>query len=226
MQPKNVILFPQYEKRREKNMQELKAFIRSRQKANLTIVGINIVVFLVLSMLGNTENALFMAEHGAAYTPYILNNGEYYRLFTSMFLHFGVQHIFYNMLLLIFMGDYLEKATGKVRYLLIYLLGGIAGNLASVAYDWYTGDYAVSAGASGAIFAVLGALLWVAFCNRSRLNRYGLKRLLLMVVLSVLEGLSTSQIDNSAHIGGLVAGFLLAVILYRRPSEPGTHRVR
>jgi rhomboid protease GluP len=113
-----------------------------------------------------------------------------------------------------------------VRYLLIYLLGGIAGNLASVAYDWYTGDYAVSAGASGAIFAVLGALLWVAFCNRSRLNRYGLKRLLLMVVLSVLEGLSTSQIDNSAHIGGLVAGFLLAVILYRRPSEPGTHRVR
>jgi rhomboid protease GluP len=167
-----------------------------------------------------------MAEHGASYTPYILEYGEYYRLVTCMFLHFGVQHLAYNMLLLIFLGDTLEKYVGKLRYLLIYLLGGIAGNLASVAYDWYTGDYAVSAGASGAIFAVLGALLWVAFCNRSRLNRYGLKRLLLMVVLSVLEGLSTSQIDNSAHIGGLVAGFLLAVILYRRPSEPGTHRVR
>ena len=95
-------------------MEEIKAFLRSRQPVNLIIVLANILVFLVLSFLGDTESASFMAAHGASVTAYV-EQGEYYRLFTCMFMHFGLEHLFYNMLVLIFLGDALEEAVGKVR---------------------------------------------------------------------------------------------------------------
>ena len=111
-------------------MEEIKAFLRSRQPVNLIIVLANILVFLVLSFLGDTESASFMAAHGASVTAYV-EQGEYYRLFTCMFMHFGLEHLFYNMLVLIFLGDALEEAVGKVLYLVIYLGGGLIGNIDS-----------------------------------------------------------------------------------------------
>ncbi len=99
-------------------------------RVNLFLVAVNILVFIVLSIIGDTQDAWFMAAHGACYTPFVLEYGEYYRLFTCMFLHFGIEHLFYNMLLLIFVGDTLEKTAGKVRYLLIYLIGGLAARFA------------------------------------------------------------------------------------------------
>lgn len=197
-------------------MEEIRSFIRSRQPVNLVIVTVNVVVFLVLCFLGDPENAYFMAEHGASFAPMIVEGKEYYRLVTCMFLHFGAEHLFYNMLVLIFLGDVLEKEAGKLRYILIYFIGGIAGNVVSVWFDYRTGDFAVSAGASGAIFAVIGALVWIVIRNKGRLEEYSGKRLFLMAGLSVLEGLTTTGIDNCAHIGGMAAGFLLAVLLYRR----------
>ena len=101
-------------------MQELRSFICSRQIVNLTIVGANIVLFIALSFIGDTEELLFMIRHGANYTSAVLEGGEYYRLVTSMFLHFGAEHLVYNMLVLIFMGDVLEKVAGKMNYFLIY----------------------------------------------------------------------------------------------------------
>ena len=97
-------------------MDEIRDFLRSRSVANLTIVIINVAVFLILSCFGDTENADFMAAHGASYTPYIVQDGKYYLLITSMFLHFGLSHLFNNMVVLIFMGDILEKKLGKIRY--------------------------------------------------------------------------------------------------------------
>jgi rhomboid protease GluP len=160
-----------------------------------------------------------MMEHGASFAPLIVQGKEYYRLVTCMFLHFGAEHLFYNMLVLIFLGDVLEKEVGKIRYLLIYLLGGVAGNLLSLFVEVHTGDYAVSAGASGAIFAVIGALVWIVIRNKGRLEEYSGKRLLLMAGLSVAEGLTTSGVDNWAHIGGMAAGFVLSVLLYRKRSD-------
>ena len=131
-------------------LQEIQEFLRSREKCNLLMVVINIVVFIVLEIMGSTTDTLFMVRHGAMYEPLVTQQGEYYRLFTCMFLHFGVQHLFYNMLLLIFVGDMLEKVAGKVRYLFIYLGGGLMGNVLSMAVAERTGNFAVSAGASGA----------------------------------------------------------------------------
>lgn len=202
-------------------MQEVISFVRSREPVNLIIVAANVIVFVVLSILGDTEDAFFMAQHGAAYTPYILENGEYYRLFTCMFLHFGISHLFFNMLLLVYIGDSLEMLAGKFKYLVIYLMGGVAGNVLSLLFDMHTEEYAVSAGASGAIFAVVGALIWIVLRNKGNLEGYSIQRLLLMAVLTVADGFTMGGVDNLAHIGGLAAGFLLAVVLYRKKDLAG-----
>ncbi|MCD7764675.1 MAG: rhomboid family intramembrane serine protease [Lachnospiraceae bacterium] len=197
-------------------MQEAVDFFKSRQPVNLAIVLTNIIVFVILSIIGDTEDGYFMVMHGANFAPYVVEYGQYYRLFTCMFLQFGVQHLFNNMLVLIFLGDDLERLAGKLRFLIIYFGGGLIGNIVSVAYDMRTGEYSVSAGASGAIFAVIGALLAVVILNKGKIPAYTRRRMFLMASLSVLQGLTATGIDNCAHIGGMVSGFLLAMLFHRK----------
>lgn len=194
-------------------MQEFIAFIKSRQPVNLVIVAVNILVFIILSFLGDTEDAAFMAEHGASFAPLVTMKGEYYRLFTCMFLHFGLEHLLYNMLVLIYMGDVLERVVGKLRYLVIYLVGGLAGNVLSVWIEIRRESYAVSAGASGAIFAVIGALVYIVVRNKGDLEEFSGRRLVLMAALSIIQGVTAQGVDVSAHVGGFVAGILLAFLL-------------
>lgn len=193
-------------------MDELIAFLKTRKPMNLLMVAVNVLVFLGLSLLGDTENVEFMVSHGACFPPYVTEYHEYYRIVTCMFLHFGLQHLINNMLVLIFLGDALEEIVGKVRYLLIYLGGGIAGNILSLLWSMKTEDYAVSAGASGAIFAVMGALLFLVIRGKGRIKDWSGQRLIFMVALCVLQGLTSAGVDNTAHIGGLLAGFLIAFV--------------
>lgn len=197
-------------------MEELKDFVKSREKVNLCMVLLNILVFVVLEFLGNTEDPGFMLGHGASFVPLIVERGEYYRLFTSMFLHFGIEHLFNNMLVLIFLGDMLEKLVGKWRYLLIYLLGGLGGNLLSLAMELRSGEFAVSAGASGAIFAVIGALVFLVVWHRGRIPGVSGRRLLLMAALSLFQGFFSTGVDAMAHLGGFLSGFVLALVLIGR----------
>lgn len=196
-------------------MEDIKKFITTRKKANLVMVAANLIVFMVLSVVGDTNDGLFMLQHGADYTPYVLS-GEYYRLFTSMFLHFGIYHIAYNMLCLIFLGDVLETEIGTVKYLVIYLAGGVAGNMLSMGMDLHSGDFHVSAGASGAIFSVVGAILYIVLRNKGQLGTITLRRLLLMIAVTLGQGFTSVGTDNAAHVGGFIAGFVLALFLYRK----------
>lgn len=180
------------------------------------LIVINTVVFFVMTILGDTENAAFMLMYGAMYEPLITQQHEYYRIITSMFLHFGIDHFLNNMVMLGALGWNLEQETGKLKFLIIYMSSGIVGNLLSLAWNERIGDSAVSAGASGAIFGIMGALLYVVIANRGRLGRLSGKGMLIMVGLSLYFGLTSTGVDNWAHIGGLLAGFLLAVILYQR----------
>ena len=199
-------------------MDEIRDFLASRKKVTLGLTAANILIFAVFTFIGNTEDVYFMLEHGACYTPAILH-GEYYRLLTGMFLHFGLPHLIYNMVCLIFLGDLLETVIGSVKYLLIYLAGGLAGNLLSVWMDLRTGEYAVSAGASGAIFAVIGALLFIIIRHKGRLGTITFLRMAMMAALSILQGFTETGTDNAAHVGGFAAGFLLAVLLCRKKGE-------
>ena len=189
------------------------------------IIVINVAVFLILSAMGDTEDAVFMMNHGGMYEPLIVQEHEYYRLFTSMFLHFGMSHLLNNMVLLGALGWNLELETGKIKFLIIYLVSGLGGNLLSLYYDQSLplGERAVSAGASGAIFGLMGALLYVVIANRGRLGRLSGRGMLFMIALSLYYGLTSTGVDNWAHIGGLVCGFILSVILYRPGRTYGSY---
>lgn len=190
--------------------------IRGFFRINTLIVIANIAIFFIFSFMGDTEDSLFMLNHGAMFPPFVIENGEYYRLFTALFLHFGVDHLANNMIMLFFTGKYLEDAVGVVRYLIIYFGAGIGGNLLSFYGMMRNRDYAVSAGASGAIFGVAGALLWVAIRNRGKFENLTTRGLMMMIALSLYYGFTSTGVDNWSHVGGLLCGFLLSMILYWR----------
>ena len=185
-----------------------------RQKCTMILIAVNVILFLALSFHGMTEDAEYMLEHGAMYVPYILEGNEYYRLFTSMFLHFGIDHLVNNMVMLGAIGFNLEYEIGKIKFLIIYFVSGLAGNILSAYGDIMIGEYAVSAGASGAVFGIIGALLYVVIRNRGRIGTISGRGLVLMVALSLYYGFTSAGVDNLAHIGGLLTGFLLGMFLY------------
>jgi len=182
---------------------------------NTILIVINVVVFIVLEILGNTNDAYFMLDHGASYAVLVLDGHQYWRLFTCMFMHFGLRHLFNNMLVLAFLGDNLERALGKVKYLIVYLGGGFLASLVSVLVENFQQSNAVSAGASGAIFGVVGGLIYVLFYHRGRYEDLDLRRILLFAAMSVYLGLQDSHTDNIAHLAGLVFGLTLTMILYK-----------
>ena len=126
-----------------------------------------------------------------------------------------------NMITLAVIGWNLELEIGKFRFLLIYILSGLGGNLLSAFYDIWTAEYAVSAGASGAIFGVIGALLYIVMRNKGRIRDISGKGILFMIVISLYYGITSGGVDNMAHIGGLVTGFVLSVLLYRKADRKG-----
>lgn len=188
---------------------------RSEALCTTVLIVINVAVFLILSILGNTEDVVFMLHHGAMYEPLVTEGQEYYRLFTCMFLHFGITHLMNNMVMLGALGWNLEVEIGKIRFIIIYFISGLGGNILSLIAGISAGEVVVSAGASGAVFGLMGALLYVVIANRGRLGRLSGRGMIFMVILSLYFGLTSSGVDNMAHIGGLICGFFLAVILYR-----------
>ena len=129
------------------------------------IIVVNIIVFVLMSISGSTLDAQYMAAHGAMYPEYI-KDGQYWRLLTSMFMHFGLMHILNNMVVLGAVGQIVEKAMGHVKLLITFLVSGMCGSVLSYIVMLYNNDFAVSAGASGAIFGLVGALVWIVIANR------------------------------------------------------------
>lgn len=199
-------------------MNELKRYFRIKGVPIVTICLIvaNLIVYIVTEIIGDTTSAVFMFNHGAAYTPAIMEGHEYWRLFTCMFLHFGIRHFFNNMLVLGFLGDNLERALGKIKFLILYICSGFLANIVSVLVEYYGNDVVVSAGASGAIFGIVGALIWILIANRGVYEDLSIQRVFMFVIFSVFLGVQSSGIDNVAHIGGLIFGFILCMILYRK----------
>lgn len=192
--------------------------VRYKPEAVCTVglIAVNAAVFMIMTMFGDTEDAGFMLQHGAMYEPFVIQQHEYYRIITCLFLHFGIEHLLNNMVMLGALGWNLELEIGKVRFLIIYFVSGVAGNILSLYSDLSAENPAVSAGASGAVFGLMGALLYVVIQNRGRLGRLSGRGMLIMVALSLYFGFASSGVDNLAHIGGLVSGFILAVLLYRK----------
>ena len=195
---------------------------------NTLLAALNILFFLFLETHGGSNDPGTMLTYGAVYGPLVVNEGEYWRLLTAAFMHFGITHIANNMLLLLIMGRRLEQVLGHARYLVLYLLSALAGNVFSLWFSMQTGDFGLSAGASGAVFGVIGGLLWAVMRNKGRLLDLNERQITIFAGLSFYYGLTAEGVDNAAHFGGAVAGFLLCMLLYRgggeagRPTESGS----
>ena len=143
----------------------------------ITLIGINILVFIVLTMIGRTEDGYFMLQHGAMYEPYIIENQEYYRLFTSLFLHFGISHLLNNMVLLWALGSIFEKEAGKIRFLFCYFISGNRRvNLLSLYWNTMHDRQIVSAGASGSNFRTNGRVVLDCICKQGKARNAVRKR--------------------------------------------------
>lgn len=179
---------------------------------NLFILMLNILVFFYTDFLGTFTgtNAL---DAGALGWYEVLHQGEWYRLFTCMFLHNGVEHIFNNMLVLLFIGSALELEIGSIRYGVLYIGSGLLAGITSMVYNMLRNDYVVSVGASGAIFGTVGAMLCLVLLKKGRKAQYTLRQIAWMAFLSLYGGFTSQGVDNAAHFGGFAAGFLIAFFL-------------
>ena len=190
-----------------------------RAPVTLALVALNIVFFLWTEVNGSSEDIQNMYRWGAMYGPAITEDHEYWRLVTAAFLHFGISHIANNMFLLLLMGDRLERALGHVKYLILYLVSAVGANLFSMILDLRldpeTFYRTVSAGASGAVFGVIGGLLWAVVRNRGRLEDLSARQMMIFAGLSFYYGLTAAGVDSKAHFGGLVTGFVMCMFLYR-----------
>lgn len=186
---------------------------------NYMLITLNALYFLFLELVGSSQDLECMIRYGALVKPLVLGKGEFWRLLTAMFMHFGIEHIANNMLILFVLGDNLERALGKVKYLFFYLTCGIGANVVSL-FVGRTGEgLAVSAGASGAIFGVIGGLLYAVTINRGRLEDLSTRQLVVMIAFSLYFGFTSAGVNNAAHVAGLVIGIVMAVILYRKPRQ-------
>lgn len=195
------------------------ADIRQMPYVTVGLIFINVLVYLIMEFVGDTQNGDFIAAYGGLYPPLLFLGHQWWRLFTAGFLHFGAEHLVNNMVILFFMGERMERAVGHLRLLVIYLLSLLGGSLLSYGMMLHTEEYAVAAGASGAVFGVIGGFLWVVIVHRGRVEDVTLRRLLFMLALSIYYGFSSTGVDNWGHVGGALAGFVSSAILYHRKQQ-------
>ena len=182
-----------------------------RPRVTYALLALNLLLWVTLEISGGSANAQVLIDFGALSAPLVVD-GEYWRLFTAMFLHAGVMHILANSLSLFIFGQIVERTHGHARFVLIYLLAGLFGSVASLTIN----STGVGVGASGAVFGIVGALAAYFVANRrvmGDLGRQNLMGLLVLVAINIAFGLTSPGIDNWAHVGGLASGFLLGMAL-------------
>lgn len=144
----------------------------------------------------------------------VIGEGECYRLITYLFLHANVEHIANNMLVLALTGDILERSIGHIKFILVYFISGVLAGLTSILYNMSIGAHVSSVGASGAVFGVVGAVAMFLALSKGRMRDMNIKKLVVFVAISIYGGITTQGTDNAAHIGGLIAGALTALVMY------------
>lgn len=169
------------------------------------LIAINIVIYIFGVFFTNYDVFLnVFSIHGPS-----IRAGQYYRLLTGIFIHNGIFHILFNCYALYILGSQIESFFGKVKFIIIYLFSGLIGALFSMTFG---GNYA-SVGASGAIFGLMGSLLYFGYYYRIYLGNVVKSQIIPLIVTNLVIGLISPGIDNYAHIGGLLGGILITIAL-------------
>ena len=191
----------------KKNMEEAKRveelFKPKKPIITYALIAINVIIFLLGMILNLSDTFINLF---ANYGP-LVTEGQYYRLFTSMFIHANLFHILFNMYALYLLGSQAEGFFGKGKFLVIYILSGISGSLLSILLN----QGSVSVGASGAIFGILGALLYFGYNNRVYLGNTLIREIVPVILINLAFGFMMTGVDNFAHIGGLIGGITTAM---------------
>ena len=195
-------------KNEKRNKIAEKIFSYKQPIVTYIIMAICIILFILMELSGGSTNSQTLLKYGAN-LDVLVKNGEYYRLFTCIFLHIGILHLLCNMYSLYIIGREVENLFGKIKYIIIFILSGIFGSIMSLAFTHNT----ISAGASGAIFGLLGALLYFGMHYRTYLGEAIKRSIIPIIVVNLIIGFFAEGIDLAAHIGGLVGGVLVAMMV-------------
>lgn len=177
------------------------------------LIVINCAVWVALELTGGSTDINNIMNFGAMYAPNIINQNEYWRLFTCNFIHIGASHLMFNMISLYIFGFRLEKYLTKLQYLTIYLLSGIVGATVSLLSDLILKNYAVSAGASGAIYGIIGSIIISSRLARKAIDGLNAYIMGIFFILGMAFSVVSPNVDASAHLGGFFGGMLITYIL-------------
>ncbi|SET28999.1 rhomboid family intramembrane serine protease [[Clostridium] polysaccharolyticum] len=176
------------------------------------IIAVNIIVYVFMYIICKNTQRQEIIETGGLYWPLAVNQKEYYRLFMSMFLHSGFTHLFNNMLLLYFIGSFVEECIGHAKFAFLYFVSGILAGAVSMGYNMFYEKFVLSIGASGAIFGVVGAITCFIFLSKGMIRSIEGPRYVIFIGLSIWNGVEAPDVDNMAHIGGFLSGILIGVL--------------
>lgn len=185
-----------------------------------TLLVLNIIVFLLMEFIGGgTTNSETLLKFGAM-RPDLVRDGQYFRFITPIFIHIGFVHLMFNTTFLQATGSTVESIFGKLNFFLIYMLSGIMGNIFSFGFG---SDSTISAGASTALYGMLGVMLGftVFYKHNQQLRRLG-SGYILTIIINIIYTLTTPGIGILGHLGGLIGGFLLSGIFTNRYDRPST----
>lgn len=182
------------------------------------LIAINVIIYFA-SILTNSYSELLSKF---AISAPLIRTGQYYRLLTGCFLHGNLLHLAFNCYALYVIGTQMESYLGKYKYLIIYLFSGISGSLFSMIFG---SSNAISIGASGAIFGLMGAMVYFGFHYRVFLGNVIKSQIIPLIVLNLVIGFLSNGIDNAAHVGGLVGGTLITMALGIRYKSTTSERV-
>ncbi len=192
-----------------KNKQMEKIFSKKNPIITYIIIAICVILFGLMYIIGNgSTNTLTLLKFGAN-LDVLTKGGEYYRLLTCAFLHIGFFHLLFNMYALYIIGSQIENYYGKIKYLIIYIVSAVSASILSLAFS----SNVVSAGASGAIFGLLGAMLYFGYNYRVFLGNVIKSQIIPIILINLVIGFYSPGIDNAAHIGGLIAGVITSMAL-------------
>lgn len=197
-------------------------FRMKKPVVTMAIIALNVLVFILMYLLGNGSTDTATLLKFGANLGELVRRGQIYRLITSAFVHIGFVHLLCNCYSLYVIGPQLESFLGKWKFLLIYLLSALAGSLLSISFG---SSLKISAGASGAIFGLLGSLLYFGYYYRVYLGSVLRSQLIPIILLNLFIGFMTPGIDNSSHIGGLVAGVFTTMALGIHHKTTTTDRI-
>lgn len=195
-------------KNEEENIKANDIFKKKKPYVTYGIIALNIIVFILMYIFGNgSYDVNTLIDFGALHSS-LVKEGDIYRLLTCSFIHIGLLHLFFNMYALYIIGPQLESFYGKAKYLIIYLFSAVMGSLFSCLFT-----NGVSAGASGAIFGLFGALLYFGYHYRVYLGSVIRSQIIPLLIFNFALGFMLSGIDVSSHIGGLIGGILMSMTL-------------